>query len=225
MKLLNSLLIVLVVGGITFNIDAQRVPQKQSPPPPPVPKPVQIAELYGDVDGRTYSNRFFGFKLHVPDKFTIMDREDIKIYTDAGVDMIKAQDVSGSSKLDEAVRRSINVLVITKLPPGTPGNSAVEFVAAKQAPGVTSKMVLAETLSVMTATGSFKRIGSSYVARFGGISFDGVDFESTSFGAPLRHRSYITMIKGYTLLISITQQLDSNEEEFEGLLKTITKIN
>jgi hypothetical protein len=195
--------------------------QRAVPPPPPRDPSVDLVELFGDLDGRTYTNRFFGFKMKVPDEFTILDRTEIKIYNDAGADLMKSKDESGTSKLDEAVQRSINILVITKMPPGRPGNSAVEFVTARQATGVTSKMVLAETVKVMTATGTFTATGSLAATKFGGLTFVGVDLESTAFGIPLSHRTYVTMVKNYALVITMTLQKDTLPDEFERLLRSI----
>ncbi len=201
----------------------------QSSPPPPKPAPprpvsVDIVELFGELKDRTYLNRFFGFKLEIPEELTILDRTEIKLYNDAGAEMIKSQAESGTAKLDDAVRRSINILVVTKLPLGAVGNSAIEFVTAKQMEGATSKMVLAETVSVMTGTGTFRKTGVLPTTKFSGIPFEGVDMESTAFGVPLHHRTYVTVIKNYALVVTLTLQKNTPPDEFEKLLQSIEPI-
>ncbi len=214
---------LVLVLGLSSISNGQRLPSPPNPAPPRSVS-VDIVELFGELKDRTYLNRFFGFKLNIPDELTILDRTEIKLYNDAGADMIKAHDESGTAKLDDAVRRSINILVITKLPPGTVGNSAIEFVTAKQMAGVTSKMVLAETVSVMTGTGTFRKRGSLPTSKFGGIPFEGVDMESSAFGVPLRHRTYVTVIKNYALVITLTLQKDTPPDEFEKLLQSIEQL-
>lgn len=204
--------------------------QKSKPKAPQTPKavitadPIDANEILGIVEDHTYTNKFFGFELKVPDDMTILERPQQELYSEAGIDIIKSKADGSTSQFDSAYKRTINLLVISKLPPGTSGNSAAEFGTTKQMTGVTSKMVMAATASVMTSTGSFKLVANLPSKKFGGFTFVGSDFESTAFDVPLDHRIYITMHKGFSLVISITTSKDAGFTEFEDLFENIKPI-
>lgn len=183
----------------------------------------EIRQVFGTVEDRTYVNKFFGFTLEVPKEMTISDRLDQEMYADAGVDVMKSQTQLDTSELDAAVKTTINMLLVTKLPVGSPENSGIEIASTKQVTGVTAKMALTASESVMTSTGSFKVVNRFQPRKIGSYTYEISDMESTAFGIPLDHRMFVTMLKGYSVIITITKQKDGSYDEFEQLIGNIKR--
>lgn len=229
----THLLLVAFFGTLlvfTGAVNGQRPATKatrSTPPPPSAPPATTVTELqqvFGTLEGRVYTNQYFGFEIHIPDDLEVAERGLQQLYADAGLDTIKNKTEKDTAQLDEAAKRTINMLLITKLPIGSPGNSAIEFTTAKQPPGATSRQAAAATSVVMTSTGSFKVAGRQGPKKLGSYTYEIIDLESSVFGATLDHRMFVTVIKNYSLVITITKLKEDTYDEFEALISSIAPI-
>lgn len=223
MNWFSSVLVVIALVAFHETGIAQKNTRRTPVPRPAPAKPVSVS-VFGKLTDRNYENAFFGFKFSIPEDLTILNTAEVEVYNKAGIDSMKSNDKSGSNALGDAAGRSIPILAIAKLPPGSPGNSALEFTVAKQPAKATADVVKALSVKVMTATGSFKLTKNISSARFGGVVYTGVEMESTAFGAPLLHRTYYLVKNGYALVVGITFQKGTEPTEWEDLLNTFEAV-
>lgn len=223
----KQLTVILAVGFFLFSTSI--FAQKPAPPPRPASPPPSVSAsdtkaILGELDGHIYTNDFFGFTMSIPENFTILERTELELLADAGVDMIKSKNEGSSKTIEESAARTINILAITKFPAGRPGNAALEFAATRQISGVTPTMALQANVTLMTSTGSFKLIDRLKSVKFGGIVFEGAILESTAFGVPLRHFFYSGIVKNHSLLLAIAAPIDSSGDEFMPILQGMEPI-
>jgi len=214
-----SLVLIIVVGTICVSA------QKATPTPPPSPKTVQnnisAADFFGDLIESRYMNRFFQFSLIIPKEYIVLNREELEIYSRTGTDRIKGSAEGKTPMFDKAAQATIPLIAISRKPPGSSDNSALEIVVVKQPSGAMASIVLSQTIKVMTETSTYvvnRNLGS---IDFGGRSFAAVDADTTAFSVPLKQRTFITMQRDYALMITITYSSESGLRSFEEMLKSL----
>lgn len=173
--------------------------------------------ILGEMVDNLYINRFLAFRLEVPKSYLILNRAEIKVYENAGKDMIKAGTDKKTPVFDAALARTLSLLVVATKEPGQLNNSVLEIAVVKQGAGVTRDMVLAQSVKAMTETGQYKVLRSVETVRFGGRTFSGVEFETGAFGLPLKTGLYITMQKNFALTIGLTYSSEEGMKEIEKL--------
>ena len=211
-------LIILRAGLLMLCLASAVVLSAQKAPPKPASSP---ADNVGQLDGNKYSNSFYGMTVTIPEEFTIMNRAEVQVYKDAGADMLRTGKNAASPTYEEALAKSSVLLLVSSKPPGTPGIAVLEMVSRWQAPGVTRSMVLAETTKVLTASGKVTLKDAGKPVTLGGRVFSAAEYESEMGGQKLKFRSYITIVRGYALAITLTFTTPESESAFEEMLKTL----
>ena len=212
--ILRAVLLLLLCLACPIVLSAQKSPPK------PASSPV-AGDNFGQLDGNKYTNSFYGMTVTIPDEFTIMNRAEVLVYKDAGADMLRTGKNADSPVYEEALAKSSVLLLVSSKPPGTPGIAVLEMVSRWQAPGVTRNMVLAETTKVLTASGKVTLKDAGKPVTLGGRVFSTAEYESEMGGQKLKFRSYITMVRGYALAITLTFTTPESESAFEEMLKTL----
>jgi len=223
---MKKFLLLIFVLGFGLTVVAQGPPA----PPPPAKQPAVPAEkpaprdFFGELDGTLYKNNFFALTVTVPENYTILNSAEIGVYAKATADLMKSENVRNNRVFDDALTNQAALLMVAEKPPGSEANAIVEIQVRKQAAGVTANTVLAESVKMMT--GSNKAVLTKNIAgtRFGGRSFVGAEFDVELSGQKLTQQFFITMQRGYALLIGLTFAPGADRKAFEEMLSGLKLV-
>jgi hypothetical protein len=170
------------------------------------------------VDGTFHSEKY-GLSLEVPANFHVLSAAENKLLTDAGRDAIKT-DSSANDKIDEAVKRTESLLIIASKPLGSLKNNVIEVAALKQAPRVTSSMVLANSIVAFKGSAySLKRALGN--VKLGANTFAAAEFEVTLGGMTFGHRMYIIMHRGNSVVMGLSYHSEAEKIELEKVASNL----
>lgn len=194
----------------------------QSPPKPAVTiKGDSDSSLkWGLVADGKFASERLGLSYQIPTDFIVASTAETELLTAAGSDMAK-QGNAQEKKIDEAVGNAIRLFLITERPIGSPENSALEMVAAKQPSGVTANMSLASNVSILKGTTfSLKRFLGSL--KIGSNTFAAAELEVSVNGLKFSQRMYVIMHRGYSIVCVATYYTDAQRIQLERSLATLT---
>lgn len=192
-------------------------------PPPPAPKQTvnrvpPNASLLGEMNGSEYVNDYFGLRIEIPQGYVIVDRNELELLQKAGVEIIGGDSETNTKRIETAVNQTVILLGVFRDHFGTPNNSGIEIGAVRQQDGVTARMVLAASSSLLTRNGGYKLKRSLTDRKFGGVTFVGAEFERDIAGVTIKQHSYVAMRRGYSLLVTIVYSTDEGLKAMQQLL-------
>ncbi|HMO80073.1 MAG TPA: hypothetical protein PKD24_04710 [Pyrinomonadaceae bacterium] len=204
MMLSRTLFITLTCCLLISGVFAQ-----DRPPDPPRPISSEVLksrasaiDIYGELAGHEYRNKFFGFTFVLPEHFSILNRTELELYSKAGAEIVGGDESSRSQRFEQGVKDTIVLFAATYTPEEPAKLAAVEIVAVKQPDNATANLALAASVRLMTETGKYTVTESLNPKMIGGREFVGVEYETTAFGISMRQRTYATMRNGYSLFVS-----------------------
>lgn len=211
MKIYRCVLIVIFCLSCSLANFSQAAPE----PPKPMPS-VSLAKIGEGL----FTSQALGLTLQFPREFTALSPVEAEIVSKAGVDLLK-KGAESEKRFDEAVGNSKQLLVVAEKPYGTPGNSALEIVVAKQQKGVTANMSLAANVLVLKGT-QFKLKETTSPFRVGKNSFAAADFEGKFGEVFLKQRMLVLIHRGYAILVVITYSADEQLIKMQEVLATLS---
>ncbi len=184
--------------------------------------PASLPSIMGSLDGRNYQNQLLKFELKLPDEGVILNRAEIDVYKNAGVDFLKNGNAQNDARIDAAVVKEKIILNYATKPIGSSGNSILVIGAVKQSVGITGPMVAAGTLKGLTATGKFELLKSLTGVEIGEMKADGLEgVLTTPSGAKIRERILILIRNGYSISFVLSGIDDDGINSAQDLLKGI----
>lgn len=196
----------------------------QGPPPKPAPPATSSSsekDLFGSVKDGIYRNGFLGFEVRVPEGWLVLSRAETDIAKEVGGEGLKSGSAAYDKELDEALENELVVLTLAKKPLGTPGNSAIAFGITKQPAGVTPRMVAEESKSILLGNPKGKLVRDVQVETISGNAFARFDVELGIYGDRIPLRYYVTMVRSYSLTVSISSLDAAAVEIMETTLRSI----
>lgn len=175
---------------------------------------------WGSVnDGKFISERL-GLSLQIPTSVIVASAVDSELLNAAGTDMLKQGNAS-EKRIDDAVGNAIRLILIAEKPIGSPENSALEMVTAKQQGGVTANMSLASNVTLLKGTPfSLKRFLGS--VKIGSNTFAAAELEVSINSLKFMQRMYVVMHRGYSIVCAATYYTDTQRIELEKILATLS---
>jgi hypothetical protein len=193
--------------------------QDASKPATPITTSESGALKAGSIkDGKFVSDRH-GISLAIPIGLHVVSSAENKAYNEAGVDLMK-QGQGSNKRIEEAVQRTETLLGVATKPIGAPLNSALEIAAAKQERGVTARMVLAKNIMMFKGS-SFslrKALGNQ---KIGLDIYAAAEFDVSLAGINFFQRMYVTMHRGYSVVVQVTYHTDDQRVEMEKVLAKV----
>jgi hypothetical protein len=186
---------------------------------PEPPRPMSVLSWAKIEDGLFKSERL-GLTLKFPKEFTVLSTVEAEVISKAGADLVK-KGATSEKRFVEAVENSKKLLILAEKPYGTPGNSALEIVAAKQPSGATANMSLAANLSVLKGT-AFELKNTKSPLKVGKNSYATADLEGTFSGILLKQRMFVLIHKGYAIVTVITYSVDEQLTKMQEVLSTLS---
>lgn len=185
---------------------------------PPPPRPATPAD-WGSVEKGIFQSRIVGLRMEIPDGFWVASTAEAEMLTNAGADLVKKSEAV-DKKLDEALQNSKRLLLFSEKPLGTSQNAAFEIVAVRQAQGVSANMALAASVTALKST-KFELKGTKSPIKVGPNSFASANLELPNGDTLLKHRMFVIMHRGYSVLIGITY---SNQEQLTNMEKILSSL-
>jgi hypothetical protein len=177
----------------------------------------------GSIEGSTYSNRYFGLKISIPQGWQVQDEETKRQLSESGRQKL----ANGNEQLEKSLNASrlntLNLLTIFKYPRGSAVSSNPNFlcVAERINPALSGTSI--EYLNVM------KNLlqGSQIPHEFGEIYFQFIG-EKRFFVLPVQNPSsgvkqkyYTTRMKDYNLTFIISYQTDEDSKALQEILNSV----
>ncbi len=205
--------------AILFAILFSSVAFAQKPAPKPLPKktpdavPVKSAivetDEFGRVEGRTYTNTVYNFRVTFPDVWLVPDRDFEDVMKSKGFDItLKAPDnLSGASKVQvEKALEKVKILVSAyRSMPGSTDNAILRVAVEdlRTTPQVKDAVdyfdMMRSQFSVMKLPADFK-YSETQAEKLGAKQFAFID-TSTAAG---KKRMYATVRNGYAILFTLS---------------------
>lgn len=180
---------------------------------PPRPAPRAFIK-----DGKLVSPEL-GLSMTVPSDLTVISTAEAEVFGKGGADLIK----EGSTKkgqIDEALNRTIRLVVLAEKPLGSPQNASLEIVVVKQSPGVTANLSLAANVMLLSGTPyTLKSSREKYV--LGTNTFAAADLDGKFGEITLKQRMYVIMHRGFSIVIANVYFTEQQLKRLEDVVATL----
>ncbi len=181
---------------------------------------------FGTVEDSIYQNQYFGLSLEVPSGWTVQDQEAQKRIMELGGDIVAGEDKNLSAVIKASKLQTVNLLSVAKHPIGAPVdyNPSMMCIAEKvsHAAGIkrgsdyhfhSKKLLQSGQLKVSFPEGI-------YPEQIDGIGFDVMTVQISFGGVTVMQKQYVTIMKGYALLMVISYVTPEEEAELVETLRS-----
>lgn len=220
--LLSILFVTAAAGGVV------RAQTSQRPDPPP---PASDATPFGQskVEEGNYSNAYFGLSLTLPKGWLVLNADDNKKIMDTGKELAE-EGASDQRKamLDASLKRTGFLVNAAKYQPGTTRSAefnALFMCLAERVPTAVIKTGADYLVQMQRAMqGSSAKIeltGPPRTVQVGGVAFTVADAKTTAGPVISAQRYYVTVKKGYALVMAYTYYDEADLKTFDELLTSV----
>ena len=187
----------------------------------------------GTIEDSVYKNRYFGFKVTLPEGWNPLDQNTREDMEKTATKMITANNKGLGAMIDASSEDAVNMFTVFKHPLGTPVpfNPSVMCMAQKvdNLPGIkTGSDYLYHVMQVLDNLdfGPFhvEYSGSTYTEELGGVDFDVFDITVQMGMTTITQKFYARVMKGYVLSYVVTYQSWDEMEELDNCLQTVRFI-
>jgi hypothetical protein len=192
-------------------------------------KPAEKVDT-GVIEGTTYSNKYFGMTLMIPDKWLAHSTDDTSSMRKAGADLIAGDNKGMKDKIEAEEANVVQLISISRYPLNYTGgfNASLQCTAEKLGllSGVSnSKDYIANFKKVMSqAQGQLKyTLGDdTYTQSIGGIDFTTLDVQGQIGQLSIDQKLCVSVMKGYALAFIITYASNDDLAVLDGVLKSVS---
>lgn len=229
--LTQTLLSILFVIAVASAVVRAQVTPRKSDPTPPLRVVAPTAETPFDkskVEGGKYLNDFFGLSFALPEDWVVLSNDDNKRILDKGQELVEEGASERKKRMVEASRQRGGFLVnAAKYSPGSvrPEFNALLMCMAERVPTAIIKSgadYVAQMRHVLEgSTAKMEVTGRPRTAKVGGVVFTVVDLKVTAGSIVAAQRHYVTVRKGYALVIAYNYYDDEDLKTFDELLASV----
>jgi hypothetical protein len=220
MKNITRILVFISLIGVSAF--AQTKPKPKPVPAKAAAKPSAPLDL-GEVDGKTYANRFFGFTFSLPETWQIQEQIINKIIKDTGTRETKAKNVVTQKAFEQAMNRVTVLLSAFKNTLGAAENASIvcSLEDMRSVPAVKDGV---DYLDLNIST--FKRLQLPPDFKYSEVKAEKLG--KTQFAyieitkRVANQRIYATFRKGYAIFFVLTF---NNEEDLETMRQILAQGN
>jgi hypothetical protein len=222
-RIIPHLFVIILLCGGEGKAQSSSTPQEPKPSATPT-APTNSPLEYGVISGSQYENSYFGLRLTIPSGWTIQGDAVKSEIKERGKESIVAKTEQEKAQFEAAVNRTLNLLTISKLPLGTPGQANALFMTiAEPVPLNMTGAVYSENLKAVLEKSqvTVKFLASEPMQTINGVPFHNL---TITLGPPenLVQQKYFFLIKkGYALGLITTTVSESDNELMNGILKSV----
>jgi hypothetical protein len=184
---------------------------------------IALAKKMGEVEGKTYRNRFFAFQLDFPSTWLISDKalEATMKKQVINPELVppKAKSQENQTRLDTAAKNALNLLTAYKLPPGST-NNAVFRISAENLESQPNVKDAVDYFDLMLETFKVVKLPADFVysevraEQLGRKQFAFLD-TSTKAG---KKRMYATVKDGFAVVFTLAYSSDLDLKTMRNVL-------
>jgi len=190
--------------------------------PVTAPRSAKFAGLdYGQVNGFSYTNNFFGFRLTIPYGWRVQGQEVKETLQKAGRDAIQTDNQQVNAQMEKSISNTVNLLTVFKYQMG----SSVDFNASLicgaewlQNPSMSATQYMTSAQRVLQMSQeqySFKPLTRETI---GGAEFAVMEVEMRS---SIRQKYYAAIKKDYALFFILTYASGEDEAVLKQALRSV----
>ena len=202
---------------------AQGGPQVAQPPRPAAQNTLDRGRLEAGV----YTNDYLGVSFTVPQGWVTQDVAERQAIIDAGRKMLEDSNAKDKAAIEASMNRTVFLLSISKHPLGvpSPGFNAQLSCLAERVPTAVIKTgdeYLAEMKRVAQATSaSMEWTGPVRRVLVGEVAFATTDAKLSVGAGSVAQRHYVTVRKGYAVLLTYSYLDEADLKAFDELIKSM----
>lgn len=181
-------------------------------------------EYAGEVNGLLYRNTYFGLRLNIPRGWNVQGEAAKQQIRQRSQAMIAARSEEEKAQLEAAVDRTKNLLTLSKLPPGTPGQfNAIFMCAAEPVPlSTTGTFYISQLKKILDLAQMPVKIEDEGTEMLNGVQFYTLTILLGPPESLARQKYFVLIKKGYALAFITTVFSDSDTEAMNGILKSVS---
>lgn len=169
------------------------------------------------IEGSTYFNRYFGFRLNIPEGWHVESEAAKKQILDDGRKLVGSVDQQKQAEIDASLDRTVTLLALSR-------NSALIFaVGAEKLPAPMTDenyvSIFRDTLKYSTVPTTITK--AVYIENVGGENFSVVETSSTVQNVLVRQKYYVHAMKGYSLFFILTFLNDETLQAEDNVIKSV----
>jgi hypothetical protein len=180
----------------------------------------------GKISGGVYSNEFFKVQLNIPAGWSVNGEVAKERVLKAGRNILKPEDEKTQQGLEESVKRTTQLLMVSRYPMGSAAkNSSFSCVIEQLPPAAqvkTSRDYLAQMSRLFkSSTMPITVEGGSRTEKLGGVEFDVLDISFQLPSGKIPQRYYVVLAKGYSLAFIVTLFDEADRKTTDEILGSI----
>lgn len=207
---------VLVIAASTFVL----VPAQETSEVPP-----EVSA--GKIVGSTYSSRYFGFSLTIPNAWSAYDAQGRRLLLDKGYEELAARTPNEKTQeaLNKGVANTVVLLTVSKLPRDQAGTGNAIFACGAErlpAGSFTGRDYLASMKTLMLGLKDPPKVEEDIASeKIGGAEFAVLTLSRNDFGASIGQRYWSIVKKGYAVFCISTY---ANDDDKRLLNQTMSSL-
>src|SRR5215471_10290945 len=170
----------------------------------------------GTVQGSTYTNKYFGMQVHIPEGWQVQDNEATRALIERGRDLAVGDDKNLDAMIRASEQRSLTLLTVFKYAPGSPVDFDPSFMCLVERidglPGIKKGsdylFHVRKGLAASKLAPTFEK--EIYETPLAGVEFGVLETKLVVGKLEIRQKYYTTILKGYAL--SYIMSYSSNDE-------------
>jgi len=183
---------------------------------------------FGTISGSTYSNKYFGLTITLPNGWATQDHEAQRKLMKHGTEMIAGDDKNLQALAKASELQTVNLLAAFAHPVGAPVafNPSIACLAERldKFPGIKRGSDYLFHVRKAMEAGQIKVIFPKDVwsERLGGREFDVMPLEITVGATTVRQRYYALVHKGYALGCITSASTNDQELQLKPVMESVT---
>jgi hypothetical protein len=184
----------------------------------------------GLIEGSTYSNKFFGMSLTIPEKWLAHSADDTDPFRKQGTELIAGENKGMKDKIEAGEQNVVQLISVSHYPLNYTGGFNASFQCTAEKLGVLSGVsnssdYIANFRKIMSqAQGQLKyTLGdTTYSESIGGMSFLALYAHAKLGQLTLEQKLCVSVIKGYALVFIVTYASEDDLAILDGVLKSVS---
>lgn len=214
MKRFKSTIIILLLVVFAFTTGCSKKSKKEI--------------TLGKMDGKTYTNEYFGLTYTIPDSWAIATDEEKATLTKAGQEAVANGDEKLKKQLDLSKEKALNLVFAFKHPLSYAEGFNPNFFCIAENLSIANSLSIKSGADYLTASKELmKKSGIPYVfkdltsEKLGGKNFDVMEVNIDIQGIQIHQKYYSTIIDGYALNFISSYSTDEELNEINKISETI----
>ncbi len=186
-----------------------------------------ILQVYGTYDSGEYVNKYYGFKLTLPEDFIIHDDEMKKYVEEIGSEILKDDDDSGLNLEEIQQEQLFNILMGSKYEIGAPvsENIMIQIVSENLTfyPGVENGSDYLWHVRKLFVDGGITLVDASefLIEEINGINFHTFSYGMNISNVTVYQKWYCVKVREHILCFALTNLTEEGFTELENIFNTI----